>query len=353
MRLLLLAAVCVTVAHAADRSLLTNLRAPYQIGLWGDLPYSDMQATVGVPNLIKDMNAYSLRFSAFNGDWKAGSGNSSSTTPSKCSNELYAQCLGYLNSLKAPAMYTPGDNEWTDCDREKNGNYSSRERLDYIRKTFFAADKSLGKRQLSQVVQSEALCIDESGAPTACSENRRWEVNGVTYFTMNVPGSCNNLCDTSPDEPEFKARNAANIKWMKDSFAAAAKADSAAIMIISQADPGWDDSDKTRAPMRDAKNLTQIDSDPDGYFEYLTALREQVIAFKKPVAYVHGDSHYFRVDKPFLDSKGARLVNFTRVQTPGSNANNGNNDVNWVKVIVNPTSREVFNYAMMVVPGNN
>lgn len=24
-----------------------------------------------------------------------------------------------------------------------------------------------------------------------------------------------------------------------------------------------------------------------------------------------------------------------------------------VKVIVNPTSREVFNYAMMVVPGNN
>lgn len=34
---------------------------------------------------------------------------------------------------------------------EKNGNYSSRERLDYIRKTFFAADKSLGKRQLSQV----------------------------------------------------------------------------------------------------------------------------------------------------------------------------------------------------------
>jgi len=31
--------------------------SPYAIGLWGDLPYSDDQATVGVPNLIADMNA--------------------------------------------------------------------------------------------------------------------------------------------------------------------------------------------------------------------------------------------------------------------------------------------------------
>jgi hypothetical protein len=67
---------------------------------------------------FQDMNSYALRFTVFDGDWKAGSGNSSSLTPSKCSNELYAQAIGYLNSLNAPAMYTPGDNEWTDCDRE-------------------------------------------------------------------------------------------------------------------------------------------------------------------------------------------------------------------------------------------
>ena len=29
----------------------------YDIGLWGDLPYSPEQSTVGVPNLIADMNA--------------------------------------------------------------------------------------------------------------------------------------------------------------------------------------------------------------------------------------------------------------------------------------------------------
>src|SRR5215470_8889372 len=37
-------------AFAADDD-----RAPYAIGLWGDLPYNSAQAAVGVPNLIADM----------------------------------------------------------------------------------------------------------------------------------------------------------------------------------------------------------------------------------------------------------------------------------------------------------
>jgi hypothetical protein len=31
-------------------------RRMYAIGLWGDMPYSDVQALTGVPNLIADMN---------------------------------------------------------------------------------------------------------------------------------------------------------------------------------------------------------------------------------------------------------------------------------------------------------
>jgi hypothetical protein len=30
-----------------------------------------------------------------------------------CSNELYQQALDSLNALQAPAMFTPGDNDWT------------------------------------------------------------------------------------------------------------------------------------------------------------------------------------------------------------------------------------------------
>jgi hypothetical protein len=86
--------------------------------------------------------------------------------------------------------------------------------------------------------------------------------------------------------------------------------------------------------------------------EFLSALRDQVIAFRKPVAYVHGDSHYFRVDKPLLDSQGRRLENFTRVETFGDSAGNGNNDVHWLKVLVDARSREVFAYQPQIVPGN-
>jgi len=67
---------------------------------------------------------------------------------------------------------------------------------------------------------------------------------------------------------------------------------------------------------------------------------------------VHGDSHYFRIDKPLLDAQGRRLENFTRVETFGNNAANGLNDVQWLKVFVDPRSREVFSYQPQIVPGN-
>jgi hypothetical protein len=85
---------------------------------------------------------------------------------------------------------------------------------------------------------------------------------------------------------------------------------------------------------------------------FLSALRDQVIAFAKPVAYVHGDSHYFRIDKPFLDSTGRRLENFTRVETFGDHQENGINDVHWLKVLVDARSREVFAFQPQIVPAN-
>src|SRR4249919_1145477 len=61
----------------------------YAIGLWGDLPYSDLQATTGVPNLIADMNSQRLAFTIPDGDLKAGNGTPGSTTPTICSDALY------------------------------------------------------------------------------------------------------------------------------------------------------------------------------------------------------------------------------------------------------------------------
>jgi hypothetical protein len=124
-------------------------------------------------------------------------------------------------------------------------------------------------------------------------------------------------------------------------------------MIVSQADPGWNTADIVGGgPLRNPKTLAETDGLPDGFQEFLLALRDEVIAFRKPVAYVHGDSHYFRVDRPFQDSAGRRLENFTRVETFGDNQGNGNNDVNWLKVTVDARSREVFTYQAQIVPAN-
>ncbi len=56
--------------------------------------------------------------------------------------------------------------------------------------------------------------------------------------------------------------------------------------------------------------------------------------------------------KPLLDDQGRRLENFTRVETFGDDAVNGLNDVQWVKVLVDPKSRDVFAFQPQIVPAN-
>ena len=333
-----------------------NRDGQYAIGLWGDVPYSVTQET-GVANLITDMNKQSLAFSVHDGDRKQGNGDP------KCSNDLYAKSLANFDQLKAPAMFTPGDNDWTDCDRPNNGGFDSLERLSYERAFLFATDNSFGKRTLRQQVQQEPSCLGGSNASPiseACVENRRWTVGGVVYATLNIQGSCNNLCGDGFNSAEYTARNAANIAWMQETFTEAARRHAAAIMFISQGDPGFSKVE-IDAPQRDPATLAQISgpsSTPaaasfDGFQQFLVALRKQVIAFGKPVTYVHGDSHYFRIDKPMMDPSGLiRLQNFTRLETFGDHAEGGSTDVQWVKVLVDSSTPEVFAYQPQIVPAN-
>jgi hypothetical protein len=320
-----------TSGSSHDRGVHGGHDASYSIGLWGDLPYSDVQKTTGVPNLVADINSQRLAFTANDGDIKSGS--------SPCTDDAYVSFKATLNSLRAPAIFTPGDNEWTDCDRD--GVHSSAERLDFERKTFFSTPFTLGQHRFRQEVQA---------APYV--ENRRWTLGGVTYATLDVQGSCNNLCDVAPDPAEHAARNQANIEWLRQTFAQAKARRSAAVMLVLQADVGWDGSDVTRAPLRDPKTLAQTDGQPDGFHDFLNVLRDETIAYRRPVVAVNGDSHYFRIDKPLQDDQGRRVENFTRVETFGDHHENGNNDVHWLKVDVDPGSREVFSYQPQIVPAN-
>jgi len=332
----LVAAGCVAALAAAtgERERHRSPHRGYDIGLWGDVPYSPAQVAEGVPNLIADMNRSRLAFTVHDGDIKAGG--------DRCDDTVYMQFRASLDTLKAPAMYTPGDNEWTDCDRPAAGGYDANERLAFLRQQFFANNpRSFGRRPVPLDVQS---------APYV--ENRRWHWSGVSYATLHVVGSDDNLGDVAPDPAEQAARSEATIRWMRETFAAATRRGSAGVLLTIQANPGFDAADPTRAPARDPQTLAPTGPDGGGFVAFLRALREETIAFGKPVVLVHGDSHYFRLDKPLQDADGYRIESFSRLETPGDNAQTANNEVQWVRVHVDPADPEVFSFSQEVVAGN-
>ena len=95
---------------AAGKGNGNNKTFEFAVGLWGDTPYSDLQAQTGVPNVIADMNSSDISFSVHDGDLKAGNAIAGSVTPTACQNtvepSIYSQALGYFNSLVQPAIFT-------------------------------------------------------------------------------------------------------------------------------------------------------------------------------------------------------------------------------------------------------
>jgi len=89
------AAAGIAVAGAVHGN---DTKFEYSIGVWGDMPYSDVQAQTGVPNLIDDMNSAQIEFSVHDGDLKAGNATPGSVTPTSCQNttepSIYSQGRG-------------------------------------------------------------------------------------------------------------------------------------------------------------------------------------------------------------------------------------------------------------------
>jgi hypothetical protein len=84
-----------------------------------------------------------------------------------------------------------------------------------------------------------------------------------------------------------------------------------------------------------------------GFDDLLAALEKETVAFGKPVVYVHGDTHIFRVDKPLVGSISRRSIeNFTRVATFGYP------DTHWVRAIVDPKDPQVFSFRHEIVREN-
>jgi hypothetical protein len=209
-------------------------------------------------------------------------------------------------------VYTPGDNEWTDCHRANNGAYDPLERLAALRQRFFISGRSLGQQPMT--VQNQSDLMVEHGRYV---ENQRWMHQGVLFATLHIVGSNNNLesRDLAANR-EFFDRDMANVAWITAAFEQARQEQATAVVLAFQADilegkTAWEDFPAWSGFRKSVG-------------ETLLPLANR---WGKPVLIVHGDSHQFRIDQPFqLDKKP--LPNVTRLIVPGAS------DVRAVKVSV-------------------
>jgi hypothetical protein len=318
-----------TTAPIADSNT-TNQRAAFEFALIGDIP------RIGDKALKPDLDMFlrlrdeinedeRIRFVIHDGDFKTGS--------SPCDDINFSRWYGLCNSFKAPFMYVVGDNEWTDCHREKCGGYDPEERFNKLREMFYSVAKSLGGYGLSEMQQTLERQSDNPSDPrySTFSENFRWVYEDVMFVALNVQGSNNNLGRTPEMDEEFYLRNEACNAFMRESFDRAKENGNLGIMLVIQANPKFEAAPEERT----------------GFNDFLTVLEEETISFEKPVVLVHGDTHYFRIDKPMKSSVSKRRVeNFTRVETFGAP------DVHWVRATVDENDPNLFCFKQEIVDEN-
>jgi hypothetical protein len=317
----------------------------FDFGVVGDIPYTRAQEAE-YARVMSHMNARELAFVAHIGDMMFDPRpyeRDPSLARMPGSDENYAFVLGTFQSCRHPLVLTPGDNDWSDVVQYKKVKMDPLERLQKLRAMFYPKGRSLGQRTMA--LESQA----QDPAFAKYVENQTWAIQGVRFATLHIVGSDDNA-KTSMDE--HKERQAANVAWLKKAFAAAKAQGSAGIVLITHANPEFENRWTRSYASRYARSVRGADAPkaPPAapYDGFLDALIAEIQGYSKPVLYVHGDTHIFRIGKPLLNPKTQRFFeNLTRIETFGWP------DSAWVRVRVNPGNPHLFEIHPELVPGNS
>lgn len=299
------------------------------LAVFGDAPYGTDQFAL-FPSFVDAINADpSVRLTVHVGDIKNGS--------SRCDDSYFDAILVQFDRFLEPLVYTPGDNEWTDCHRKKAGKFDPLERLAKVRDLFFPVPGlTLGEPR---------LVFSQSWLPWwhEFVENVLWTQARVVFATVNVPGSNNDLVpwftdddtDTLVDDParrtaEWDRRTDANVAWLVQAFAAAELTHARGVVIFMQADI-WDG-----APL-------------DGFDPIAQVFADLAADFGKPVLLIQGDSHVYKEDRPFEHGDPVHHVvtaapNVTRIVVHGETL-----PFEYLRLSVDARSAAVFSWERVPV----
>ena len=337
---LLVAGACVLTTELAAQVAVGDSE-PYTFMALGDTAYNVPDDYPAWDALIDSINESSALFSVHIGDTK-GRGS--------CDEERQRIILSYFQKFERPLVYTPGDNEWTDC-RDSDGNENRLEVLESIRRIFFSEAESLGKSPMPLTRQS-----DISGHETLV-ENSRWSAGKILFSTVHVTGGSNNRRpDDPPSMADYTSRTDAAVDWIDEAFAIATRDDEdyvgvvialhAEIFSLASIAGAFGGGGMGAQGGGGAPALSMEERMRVAYGPIIDALRRGAEAFYPgQVLLMHGDTHELTIDRPFM--LGARRVaagafnyeNFTRLEVYGPP------ELRAVEVTVEPDTPWVFSFS--------
>lgn len=261
--------------------------APLRFFAVGDLPYSAAELDQ-LRELFTGAVTAGTPFLVHVGDIKAGG--------APCTDANLRVVADLFRSQPVPVVYTPGDNEWTDCHREGAGGKDPRARLKRVREVFYADPGVLRLNRLGAV---GGAGVDGPAYP----ENFTFVREGVLFVAVHAVGSNNGLDRSDPlAVAEFKARDGANARLLRRAAALALAREVRALVVLFHANPLFEQTPPT-----------------DGFAGLRSALGELTDSYPGPVLAIHGDTHRFKHDRPLVDPEtGEPFARFVRVEVPGS-----------------------------------
>jgi hypothetical protein len=245
--------------------------------VFGDAPYTGTQIEVLKKTVAPAIQNAEFSFLIHVGDFKGGG--------EPCTDDLIQERYDQLMALHPERVfYTPGDNEWTDCDRpDLKHRFSELERLGHLR----------------NLIRSKPMKLPAGwhyATQPEFPENARWTQGKVMFATVHIVSTNNGREEILLDDIErtldlVDARDKANRVWLGAAFDAARKSDSGAVVIATQADVT---KLAGSAPCNDSLRIRC-----DAFAAFRDELLRNAASFKKPVLLVHGDTNPFCLDKRF------------------------------------------------------
>lgn len=249
----------------------------------GDTPYSVEEHVRLKKTVFPAILAANPPFVVHYGDLKGGG--------EVCTEKLlFERRDEVLGLLPGRVFYTPGDNEWTDCDRAfLNPAFSELDRLDFLRRIFFGKPMEL---------PDSWSYARQANFP----ENARWIKDDIFFVTVHLVSTNNGRLDILQDDIELAlalvdARDQANRVWLEESFQRALKAGVKAMVIVTQADVSSPDAG---GPCTGNSRMSC-----DAFQDFRDNLRLLAGKFaernqpRKPVLLLHGDTNSYCLDKKF------------------------------------------------------